>query len=130
MPSSTLVTHAGKSLLTPFTSTRQRRQAPTADRPSKRHMVGMNMPSSCAASRIVSVSRALTSRPSMTSVFTRTCVVIAAPPALPVAPRTGTDQLYRLRLELALTCRANVIGNVRQKLILEIADHTERGIGR
>ena len=59
MPSATLVTQAGRSLLDPFTSVRHMRHAPTLLRPCKWQSVGMLIPASKAASRMVSPSSAV-----------------------------------------------------------------------
>src|SRR5690242_2136160 len=66
------VTQAGRRRGTPLTSTRHRRQAPTAVSPGRSHRVGTKMPFSRATSRIVWSSRAPTSRPSSSRVLTRT----------------------------------------------------------
>ena len=70
IPSPTIVTQDAKSLLEPFTSTMQRRQAPTGVRPSRLQSVGIWIPFSRAASRIDSSSRAETSRSSIVRVLT------------------------------------------------------------
>jgi len=70
IPSATLVTQDGTSRLLPAISTRQIRQAPTIETPSKRQRAGMKIPASWAASRTVWSALALTSCPSMVSVFT------------------------------------------------------------
>ena len=57
MFSATLVTQRATMRLLPPTSTRQSRHAPTLLTPSSRQSVGMWMPASSAASRIVCSSR-------------------------------------------------------------------------
>ncbi len=70
MPSKTVVTQAGNSLLLPLISTTHRRHAPTSLRPSRWQRVGMSMSFSRATSRMVWPARALTSWPSITRVLT------------------------------------------------------------
>ena len=53
MPGPTGVAQAGKSLGVPLTSTMHSRQPPYAVKPSRLHMVGIMMPLSLAALRIV-----------------------------------------------------------------------------
>ena len=53
MPSATLVVQAGRSLSMPATSTMQSRQAPMSQRPSRWQRVGIVIPASVAAWRIV-----------------------------------------------------------------------------
>ena len=69
IPSATLVTQAGNNLLEPATSTRHRRHAPTSLKPSKRQRVGISIPASVAASKIVSFSSALRCFSSIVRVF-------------------------------------------------------------
>src|SRR5581483_1905724 len=73
MPSCTCVTHDATSLLLPFTSTRQRRQAPTSESPSMWHKVGTKILFSRATCSRVSSLRALTCFPSTTSVLISDC---------------------------------------------------------
>jgi hypothetical protein len=65
---STVVVHAGTSLVDPASSTTQSRQAPTSDRPSRWHSVGMSMPFSLATASTVSPPAPATSIPSILSV--------------------------------------------------------------
>ena len=70
IPSSTRVTQAGSSRPPEPCSTRHSRQAPTSDVPARWQRVGIVMPASRAASRIVCSARALVAFPLIVSVLT------------------------------------------------------------
>ena len=126
MPSSTFSTQAGNSFGEPLISTRHSRHAPTSVKPfqvAQRGNKDVVLPR-YLQNRLV--LRALTSTPSMISVFTSTAVLIL-PPCKFFCPFRWLPIIRAARTH---SCSAAMVIDVLHILIAEVAQRAQHRIGR